>query len=132
LILDRHDAQGRKRSSENSPRLHQSNYIYKGQENDFSSKVVFFYPKFLFGHSLKSISASHATEVESSELQISSTDLSAEELPTELDATVAVQLQTLEQDTMGKSWYNALKGEFEMDYFHKVCLIPVYRGSQRC
>ncbi|KAK7449826.1 uracil DNA glycosylase [Stygiomarasmius scandens] len=64
--------------------------------------------------------STHATEVESSELQISSTDLNAEELPTELDATVAVQLQTLEQDTMGKSWYNALKGEFDMDYFHKL------------
>ncbi|KAF9265774.1 uracil-DNA glycosylase [Marasmius fiardii PR-910] len=37
-----------------------------------------------------------------------------------LNAITAAQLASLELDTMGKCWYNALKGEFEKDYFKKL------------
>ncbi|KAI3607993.1 uracil-dna glycosylase [Moniliophthora roreri] len=43
-----------------------------------------------------------------------------EKLSPELHATIAAQLAGLEKDTMGESWYNALKGEFEKDYFRKL------------
>lgn len=34
---------------------------------------------------------------------------------------VRVSLGSLERDTMGKTWFQALEPEFEKPYFHKVC-----------
>ncbi|KAK1223214.1 uracil DNA glycosylase [Marasmius sp. AFHP31] len=48
----------------------------------------------------------------------SSTDT---EVP-DLDATTASQLASLEQETMGQSWYDALEGEFDKSYFKKLKL----------
>ncbi|KAF5373140.1 hypothetical protein D9758_001573 [Tetrapyrgos nigripes] len=71
--------------------------------------------------SSSSISTSSASGENSSQVTaVSSSSTLVEASPLELDATVAVQLETLEQDTMGKSWYNALKDEFEKDYFRKL------------
>ncbi|KAJ3999245.1 uracil-DNA glycosylase [Lentinula boryana] len=44
----------------------------------------------------------------------------ANTLPTELHATISAQLDVLERETMGPSWYEALKGEFEKTYFSKL------------
>lgn len=41
-------------------------------------------------------------------------------IPEPLQATIEATLQTLEHDTMGPSWYGALKGELTKDYFLKV------------
>ncbi|KAL0574572.1 uracil DNA glycosylase [Marasmius crinis-equi] len=38
----------------------------------------------------------------------------------DLDAITTAQLGSLEHDTMGKSWLEVLKGEFEKDYFKKL------------
>ncbi|KAL0070582.1 uracil DNA glycosylase [Marasmius tenuissimus] len=40
----------------------------------------------------------------------------------DLNATTASQLASLEQETMGQSWYDALEGEFDKSYFKKVIL----------
>ncbi|KAF5379897.1 hypothetical protein D9757_007216 [Collybiopsis confluens] len=42
---------------------------------------------------------------------------SEQDLPQELLGAVAVQLDALEKDTMGGSWYKALRKEFEKPYF---------------
>jgi len=41
-------------------------------------------------------------------------------LPEPLATDMQVTLENLEQETMGASWYNALKGEFDTDYYKKV------------
>ncbi|KAJ3971651.1 uracil-DNA glycosylase [Lentinula raphanica] len=45
---------------------------------------------------------------------------SASALPPELNATIAAQLDVLERETMGPSWYEALQAEFEKPYFSKL------------
>ena len=49
-------------------------------------------------------------------------------IPEELQASVAVQLDALEKDTMGRSWYEALEREFEKEYFTKVCVCCILLG----
>lgn len=34
---------------------------------------------------------------------------------------VSITLETLEEDTMDPTWYEALKGEFSKPYFKQVC-----------